>query len=176
MGGVVDEGNARLAAFADQPRHARGPVRPDDDGGRLRRGVGQPDLSGAVHSPAVVAGDLVVVEVGGGEAGGGRLALQQLQAAAVDAEALEPTPILGGIGTRSREDRARLAQQRQRVGVVGGDAAPPPLEAVDQEAQVQDVDLVGHDVVAKAAVEGEDVIEGDRPGRQHGARTHGARH
>src|SRR5205823_7711949 len=53
------------------------------------------------------------------------------------------------------------------VGVVAGHPAAALLEGVDEEAEVEDVLLVGEDVVGEAALERKDVVEGDRAGRDH---------
>src|SRR5207249_7824398 len=93
---------------------------------------------------------------------GADLALEQAQAATVDAFGLQPVAVLGGVRPGGGEHRGRLPEQREVVGVVAGDASPSLLEVVDQKAQVQDVRLVEKDVVLETTLEGQDVVVRDR--------------
>ncbi|MNT88444.1 hypothetical protein D3C71_1879620 [compost metagenome] len=51
------------------------------------------------------------------------------------------------------------AQQLQGVGNIAGAAAKVAAQGGHQERYVQNVDLLGHDLVGKAAVKGHDVVE-----------------
>ena len=168
VGRVPNPGHLPQAALLGQPQHGRGCVGPDHHSLRPRDGVAQAELRRPVHGAPVVAGDLVIVQVGGGEAGGRVLLGEDLQAARIDALVLEPGLVLDGILARSRQDGGRAAEEVQVVGVVGRHAAPSLLERVDEKAQVQDVRLAGQDVVGEPALEGEDVVEGDGSRRDHG--------
>jgi hypothetical protein len=70
MRGVEHPGHSPLPAFADQPLHRVGRIRSYDHRLRIRHRVLEAEAAGKVHGAAVVAGDLVVIEVGGREAGG----------------------------------------------------------------------------------------------------------
>ena len=64
---------------------------------------------------------------------------------------------------------ARLASSCSKKGIsevateiiCTGDTATQPIERIDQERDVQDVDLVGQNMVFKMAGEDHDVVEGD---------------
>ena len=79
--------------------------------------------------------------------------------------ALEPLAILLEVFPDGRHDDRAFSEQSQGVGDVGGDAAPPSDQAVDQEGQAEAIEPVGQDVVAKAAGEGHQVVEGDGTGQ-----------
>ena len=168
MGGVPDPAHPLLPTLADQPEHRGGGVWTDDHRLRVGHRVGQAQQVRAVHRAAVVAGDLVVVQVGGREPGGRVLLRQDAQAPAVDPEPLQPVAVLAAVGAGRGEDRRRVAEQDQVVGVVAGHPTPPLLHGVDEEAEVDDVGLVGKDVVSEVSSEGEDVVEGYRSARDYG--------
>src|ERR1700736_5576738 len=151
----------------DQPQHRAGRVRPHDDRLRIRNRVIQTEAAGKIHRAAVVAGDLVVVQVGGREAGGRDLIVEQAQAAAVDPELLEPGAIFDRVRSGGREHGAGIAEQREVVCIVARHATTALLQVVDQEAQVEDVGLVRKDVVFESPLEAEDVVERDRTGADH---------
>ena len=163
MGGIEDEPDRSLAALTAEPHHRVRVVRPDDHRLHIPRSIVQAEHACAQHGPAVVAGDLVVVQVGGGEAGRGDLALHQAQSAAVHTTSLQPRSVLGGVGAGRRQHGGGIAEQGQVVGVVTRHPATPLVEVVDEEAQVEDVRLVGKDVVFEPAVEVQDVVVRDRP-------------
>ena len=57
-----------------------------------------------------------------------------------------------------------LAKESEGIGDVAGGAAGPFHDAVDGEADVNHVDLVGHDVVGEAAREVHDAVVGKGAG------------
>src|SRR4029077_6888112 len=120
-----------------------------------------PKLAARVQRAAVIAGDLVVVQVGSREAGGRDLVVHEAQAAAVDSHAFQPAAIFSGVGSGRRQHRARETEESEVVRIVAGDATPSLLQAVDKEAQVDDVGLVREDVVFESSLEAKDVVEGD---------------
>ena len=134
--GVEDERHTALTALDHEALHCPRIVRADDHRIDMRRSVVETQHRGAPHRTSVVAGQLVVVHVGGGEARGAHLALQQAQPTAVDALRHQPVAILRRVAPRGREHGRRTPQQREVVGVVAGHATPPLLQVVDQEAEV----------------------------------------
>ena len=159
--GVKDESDLALAALVDETFHCFRIVGSNDHRVDRRRRVIQTEHGGAPHRPAVVTGELVVVQVRGGETGRAQLALEQAEPAAVDALAHQPVAVLDGVRACGGEDRGGVAEQRQVVRVVPGHTAPALLQVVDEKAQVQDVGLVEKDVVFEVTLEGEYVVVRD---------------
>jgi hypothetical protein len=60
-----------------------------------------------------------------------------------------------------------MAEQRQVVGVIAGDAALALLQVINEKAQVEDVRLVEEDVVLEPPFEREDVVVRDRTGAEN---------
>src|SRR5438132_6609514 len=158
MRGVKDKWHVPLTTLLDESLHGRWIVRTDDDGVDLGRAVVEPKHARPPHGPAVVAGQLIVVHVGGREACRAELTVEQPQPSAVDALSSQPVSILSGVGARGREHSGRVAEKREVVGVVAGDAAPALLEVVDQEAEGQDMRLVEEVVVLEPPRVGEEVF------------------
>src|SRR5713226_3537205 len=167
VSGVEHPGHAPVPALVHQALHRVGRIRSHDHRLGIRHRVVEAEAAREVHGAAVVAGDLVVVEVGSGEARGGDLPLDEAQAPAVDPHLLQPGAIFESVGSGSREHGAGIAEQREVERVVARHAASALLEVVDQEAEVEDVGLVGEDVVFEPALEAQDVVEGDGAGADH---------
>src|SRR5205807_283760 len=171
LGGGEDEAVAELRRLADVRRHRVGRVGGDHH--RVDVGIepAQVDRPRTPHRTGKEGGDLVVVEVGGDEAGGGGDVVAAERRGGVDPAALELGAVAGEVvADRGAEQRA-LAEQSQGVGDVRGGPAAAPLEAVDEEGDVEDVGLVGEDVLSEAPWEDHDGVEGDRAG--HGDAWHG---
>ena len=117
-------------------------------------------------------GDLVVVEVGGDERGRGVDVIAPQHRGGVHPLGLERgrEPVEVVRADRGAEQRS-LAEQCHGVRDVRRRAAAPALEMVDQERDVEQMRLVGQDVVAESPVEDHDGVEGDRSG--HGDASHG---
>ncbi len=128
------------------------------------------------HCARVEGGDLVVVEVGGDERLRGVAAADMPHVAAVDAERVEPRHVRLRIVAHGGHRQRRAAQQLQVVGDVAGAAAELAPQFGHQEGHVQDVHLVGQDVVLEAPVEHHDRVVGDRAADQRCShRRRGAR-
>ena len=159
---VKDEWHLAFSALANEPSHRSWIIGADDHCIDPGRRVVEAEVARSPHRSAVIARELIVIHVGRGESSGAHLAFDEAEPATVDVVRDQPVAIFGRVRPRGGEHRGGMAEQREVVGVVAGHAALSLLEVVDQEAQVQDMSLVGKDVVLEAALEGEDVVVGDR--------------
>jgi hypothetical protein len=113
------------------------------------------------HRAGVEGGDLVVVEVGGdeglrGEAAGDRRTWSRRCRARRAARGRAGVVADGG------HDQRLAAEQLEVVGDVAGAAAELAPHLGHQEGHVQDVHLLGQDVVLEAVLEHHDGVVGDR--------------
>ena len=126
-----------------------------------------------VHGAGVEGGDLIVVQVGGDERlrrqGAGHFA----HVRAIQPEALQAIGVRVVIIADGRHDERLSAQQLQAVGDVARASSEFAPQLRHQEGDVQDMDLVGKDVVLEAAVEHHDVVVGHRAADEG---THGSSH
>ncbi len=159
---VEHEPQLAFTAFVHKPFHCARVVGADDHCLRTRGRVVETQHGGLPHRAAVVTSQLVVVHVSRREAGRAQLAFEQPQSMAIDTACHEPVAVFGGVGAGRRQNRRRVAEQRQVVGVVAGHPTSALLKVIDQKAQVEDVGFVGKDVVLEATLEAEDVVERDR--------------
>ena len=90
-------------------------------------------------------------------------------------EPREPVAVLRVVVPDGRHDEGLAAQHVERVGDVAGAAAELAAQLRDEERHVQDVYLVGQDVVLEAILEHHDVVVRDRAADQcaHGERDEG---
>ena len=139
-------------ALARVLQHALLAVRPDD---RQRRAQFRADavLVRVVHRAGMKGDDLVVVQVGGDERLRRELSGDVLQRAGVDAEPLEPLQVGRDVLADRGHQQRVVAQQLQVVGDVAGGAAEFAPHLRREEAHVQDVQLVGEQVVPEAVRE-----------------------
>ena len=117
-----------------------------------------------VHRPGVEGGDLVVVEIGGDERLGGELAGDLLEQLGADAKLGEALEVRLNVLAHARHHQRLLAQQLQVVGDVARGAAVFAPHLRRQEADVEDVQLVGQQVVPEAVREHHDGVVRDRAG------------
>jgi hypothetical protein len=158
-------------------RHPVRRVRGDDD---VLDVVQHPqvDVTAPRHGAGVKGRDLVVVEIRGDETGGSGDVIAAQHRRRVDPAATEGGSVLGEVVADGGAEQRPLAEQGQGVGDVRGRPAPPLLQLVDQEGDVDQVRLVGKDVVAEPARENHDGVEGDRTGHRnaaHGRKDTGCR-
>jgi hypothetical protein len=129
--------------------------------------IGHLVLVGVVHGARMEGGDLVVGQIRGDEGLGGEAVGDGADVALVHAELVEPVPVGGEIVAHRGHDHRVAAQQLHGVGDVAGAAAVFPAHVRHQEGHVQDVNLVGQDVVLEVVVEHHDGVVG------HGAADQG---
>jgi len=114
-----------------------------------------------LHRPGVERSDLVVIEVGGNEGLRGELALDHLHVLGRDPGAGEPLAVGPKVGSDGRHRQARVPEQREVVGNVAGTTAVLAAHLRNEERDVQDMDLVGQDVIGEAICEHHDGVEGE---------------
>ena len=131
-----------------------------DGEGDFRIQLGDPRLVGPGHRALVEGPDLVVVEVRGDEGLGSPHVGEHPDRVAPDAVAIEPVGVRTEVVPDGREDQRIRTEPAQQEGDVSGDAAEVGVQAFDVEGDVQDVQLVGKDVVLEAVRKHHDVIEG----------------
>ena len=125
---------------------------------------------GMVHGARMEGGDLVVVQVGGDEGLGGKAAGHLPHMIGGKAKLLEAVHVGGGVVADSGHDAGFAAQQLEVVGDVAGAAAELAAHVRHQEGDVEDMNLLGQDVVLELVVEHHDGVVG------HGAADNGFAH
>ena len=131
-------------------------------------GVRERVLAREPHRGGMEPVDLVVVLVGNQRAARGKLILHDADAFERNPFRFEERAVFGKVPARRGEDKRLFAHQRQRVGDVPRAAAAFFHQPVDEEAHVQNMQLVGKDVVGERAVKGHDAIESQRTGDING--------
>jgi hypothetical protein len=106
-------------------------------------------------------GDLVVVVVGGDEGLRGEQLFDHLHVRQVDAQGLEMLAVRAEVLAHRAHRQGPAAQQVQVVGDVAGAAAELAAHPRDQERHIQDVHLVGQDVVLELVREHHDGVVGE---------------
>jgi len=119
-----------------------------------------------IHGAGMKRGDLVVVQIGGDERLRGELARDALHVARVNAQALQPVQIGLAILAHGGHHQRFAAQLLQVVGDVASGAAEFPAHLGGEEAHVEDVQLVGQQVVPEAVGKHHDGVVGNRSGDQ----------
>jgi hypothetical protein len=105
-------------------------------------------------------GDLVVVEVGGDEGLGGEAAGHVPDVGGVEPELLEAVHVGRAVVADGGHDQRLAAEQLEVVGDVAGAAAELAPHVGHQEGDIEDVDLLGQDVVLEAVAEHHDGVVG----------------
>ena len=121
-------------------------------------------LGGVLHGAGVETGDLVVRLVRGDVGPGREFLLHGADALNRDAVLLEPCVVGGEVPAHLAQEDRLLAEQGQVVGDVAARAAEPLVQAVHQETDVQDVNLVGQDMVGEFVGKGHDAVKGKGAG------------
>lgn len=125
------------------------------------------------HRGGVESIDLVVVLVGDQRAARGEFVLHDADAFERNPLRFEERAVFGKILARRGEDKRLFAHQRQRIGDVPRAAAALFHQPVDEEAYIQNMQLVGEDVVGECAVKGHDTVESQRTGDINGHHSSG---
>ncbi len=94
-------------------------------------------------------GNLVALEIGHHEGGGGQCAIVLDDVIHSDAKLVERGAIWREVAADRSDQVARFAQERKRVADVSGDAAALLSKRVDQEADRDDVRFLRDDVVGE---------------------------
>ena len=119
---------------------------------------------GVAHSAGVESCDLVVGHVGDDVGASGGFLFNDMDGAAVQALVVEPLEVGLVVTPDGSNDGRVFAEEPEGVGDIAGGAAGTFDDAVDGEADVNQVELVGHDVVGKAAREVHDAVVGEGAG------------
>jgi len=121
---------------------------------------------GKSHRTGVEGGDLVVVEVGGDESLGCEAARYLTHVAARQTQLVETVEVGRCIVTDRSHDQRRTAEQQQIVGNVSGATAILAAHLRHQKGHIQNVNLLGQDVILEAVGKDHDVVEGERTADQ----------
>ncbi len=106
--------------------------------------------------------DLVVVEVGDDEGLRREAVADALDVAGRRAPAAQAREVFVAVAADRGEDDRLAAERGQVVGDVAGAAAELASQRRHQERDVENVQLIGQDLVGEAAGEGGDAVEGER--------------
>ena len=173
LAGVVDVPDALFAEQAGKRLHvvevAGGYDAPVGGSVGMRKRV----LAREPHRGGVESVDLVVVLVGDQRAARGEFVLHDADAFKRNPLRFEERAVFGKILARRGEDKRLFAHQRQRIGDVPRAAAALFHQPVDEEAYIQNMQLVGEDVVGERAVKGHDTVESQRAGDINGHHSSG---
>ena len=142
--------------------HALAPVGRDD--GELHAvGIADAVHLGVGHRARVECRDLVVVDVGGDEGLRGELPVEDAHVPRGEPEVLQALRVGREVVADRGHDLRLLAQELQVVGDVARGAAELAPQVGDHEGDVEDVDLVGEDVLLELVGEHHDGVVGQRP-------------
>ena len=167
LAGIENEGDAACGQVARVLQHAVAAIR-GDDGERRLSGIDNAVLVREAHRAGVEGGDLVVVQVGGDERLRREAARDPANVGARQIQRFQPAQIGVGIVADCGHDQRIGAQQLEIVGDIAGAAAEFPAHFRHQEGDVEDMDLLGQDVVLETVPKDHDVIVGDRAANQRG--------
>jgi hypothetical protein len=108
------------------------------------------------------SGDLVVVKIGGNESLRGEAARDFPDMTGIQPELLESVHVGRTVVADGGHDQRFTAQQFQVVGNVAGAAAEFSPHVRHQKGDIEDVDLLGQDVILEAVAEYHDGVVGHR--------------
>jgi hypothetical protein len=115
-----------------------------------------------------LSSSLVVVQIRRDECLCGQRARHLAHEAAIDLEPVQVIEVGLTVLANRRDWPRRSVQQSQVVGDVAGASAELPAQRRYEERNVQDVHLVGQDVLLEAPREQHDRVEGERAADQCG--------
>ncbi len=174
LAGVGDEGVAALAALlgvAQHPVRVVGGDQHELGAADLRDDRRELDQAGLAHRTGVERRDLGAGRVGGAHEAGRVPGLGDAHEVAVDAVSLQPGAVVGEVLAGGADQHRTQAQATESEGHVGGHAASPDLEVVDEERQGDLVELVDDEGVGELPTEGHQMVGRDGSGDQQGHGT-----
>lgn len=164
---IENEGHAVGGEVARMFQHAVAAVRRDDRQ-RGAHGVGHRVVVREIHCARVEGSDLVVVEVGRDEGLRGEIAGNDAHVLARKSQFIEATHVRAGIVADRRHDQRIAAEEFQVVGDIPRAAAKDAPDIGNQEADVQDVNLVRQDAVLETVLKDHDVVVGNGTADERG--------
>ena len=165
--GIEDEGDAGFLELAGVLHHAVATVGGNDAEGHAL-GIGHLVQMGVAHGARVEGGDLVVVQIGSDEGLGGKGAGDFADMRRIEAQLVQAVQIGLRIVADGSHDQGVAAEELEVVGDIAGAASEFATQIGYEESYVEDVNLVGQDVVLELVMENHDVVVG------HGAADQGA--
>jgi hypothetical protein len=167
LAGIEDERDAGLRELPGVLDHAVASVRRNDPELRTCRVVDVVEVR-VVHRAGMEGGDLVVVQVGGDEGLRGEAVGDLAHMRARQPERIEAGQVGRGVVADGRHDGRFGTQHFQRVRDVAGAPAELAPHVWHEESHVQDLDLLGQDMVLEPVMEHHDGVEGDRAADERG--------
>jgi hypothetical protein len=134
----------------------------------LLRDGRQLDLAGLGHRAGVERRDLAHVVVGGADEPRGVGGLGDVHARAVDAVALEPGLVVTEVVADSADQHGGCAQYGHAERDVRADTAATNHQVVDQEAQGDAMQLLGHELLCEPPREVHEMVGRDASGDGYG--------
>ena len=158
LAGVKHEGNACRHALSGMFQHGIPPIGRDDRYGGACTGLDAKHM-GLHHGAGMKCRDLIVVAVRHDHGLGGVRFLYLAHVAAADAECFQALEVVRPVAAQHRHGKRLAPQQLQAVGNIASAASKITPQRWHQERNVQDVQLVGQDLLGKAALESHDGVE-----------------
>jgi hypothetical protein len=158
---IENERNAGRSEIAGVLHHAFAAVR-RNDAELCRLGMFHLVQMRKAHCARMESRDLVVVEIGGDESLRRKSARHMAHVRTRQAELVKTIEVRGRIVAHRRHDQRFTAEQHQVVGDIAGATAVFAAHFRDQKGDVQDVNLLGQDMVLEAVREDHDVVESQR--------------
>ena len=145
--------------------HRVTPVRRDD--GQLDVGPGlHRGLMGPAHGPRVEGGDLVVILIGHDHGLRGVAIGQLADELRADPHLLEPLGVACAVAAHRGHGQWHTAELMQAIGDIASAAAEFATQLRHQKRHIEDVQLLGQDLLGKAARKTHDGVEGKRSANQ----------
>ena len=158
---IEDEGHRRRGELLGVLEHGRAPVGGDDGdaqvGASWHRGFVRP-----LHGARVKGGDLVVLAVGDDEGLRRERIGHGAHVLGAGTPGAQPGEVAVAVAADGRQHDRFAAERGEVVGDVAGAAAELATQGRHQERHVEDVQLVGQDLIGEAAAEIGDAVEGER--------------
>src|SRR3989338_4058117 len=157
--------DVRLVEFARVLQHAFAPVRRNDPQGNVG-GVADMVVLGKTHRAGVERGDLVVIQIGGDERLPGVAAGDMADVRLRNAELLQAQRISGKVVADRRHDQRVAAEQLEVIRDVARAAAELAAHLRHQKRHIQDVNLLGQNVLLELIRKYHDGVVGHRTANQ----------